>query len=424
MPDPLTIHTQGKPRFYYGYVVVAAAFILMFVLMGSYFSFGIFIKPLIAEFGWTRGMTSSPFSFSWVVGGFAGLLLGILNDRLGPRIVFSLAGILAGAGYLLMPLATNIMHLYIFYGVLIGLGCNVFVPVMSVIARIFSRRRTVMSGIATVGAGLGSLVMPPLLTQMVETRGLTTSFIVLGIATLVITIPASQFLRQDIMEDDGEGGSKQRRKPLRNLLLVEQSLTLRQAVKTLQFWLILIMLFFFGFCIFVMQVHIVPYVTDLGIANDTAALILATIGGASIVSRVVLGTAGDRIGNSSIMVFGFVLMLAAVLLLLVWENVLVFFIFATIFGIAYGDCAAQESPIVASIFGIKSHGVILGMLGFGFTLGAAVGPVVAGYLFDLTGSYHIANIATAVSAGIAVVTTALIRPVKGAEVHSMESGKV
>ena len=317
-----------------------------------------------------------------------------------------------------------IAHFYIFYGVLIGLGCNIFVPIMSVIARIFSRRRTVMSGIASVGAGLGSLVMPPLLTQMVETRGLNASFIILGIITLVVAIPSAQFLRQDIMEDEKQEGKDKRGRRRMHLLPIEQSLTLGQALKTAQFWIFWIMLFFFGFCIFLVQVHIVPYITDTGISAETAALVLATIGGASIFGRIVLGNAGDRMGNRSIMVFGFILMLAAVLLLIAFENIWVFFIFATIFGIAYGDCAAQESPIVASIFGLKSHGVILGLLGFGFTFGAAVGPVVAGYIFDLTGSYDIANIITAVAAGIAVVTTALIRPVKRAETQSVESGNV
>lgn len=405
------MHTKGKSGFYYGYVIVAAAFILMFMLMGSYFSFGVFMKPLIAQYGWTRAVTASPYSFSWVMGGLAGLVLGMLNDRFGPRIVFSVSAVLAGAGYLLMPLTTTIFHFYLFYGVLIGFGCNIFVPTMSVMARIFNRRRTLMSGIASVGSGLGGMVMPPLLTRMIEAWGLNTSFLVVGIATIVVSLPVAQLMRQDMVEENKEPQPAEGGRKRRYLQQDMRSLTTAQALKTAQFWLFEVMVFCMGFCIFVAQVHIVPYVTDTGFSAETGALVLAAIGGISIFGRIVLGNSGDRVGNKPLMAFGFALMLASVLLLLPLQTLWVFFLFAVIFGIAYGDCAAQESPIIAWIFGLKSHGMIFGLIGCGFTLGAAVGPVVAGSIFDLTGSYHIAFIVTAASAAIGLLATVLIRPV-------------
>ena len=406
------MNSHERYRFYRGYIVVAAAFLLMFMLMGSYCSFGVFIKPLVEQYGWSRAATTSPFAFSWIVGGVAGPILGTLNDKYGPRILFTGTVLCTGAGYLLIPLMTSIYHFYFFYGVMIGFACNIFVPVMSVVARIFTRRRTLMSGIASVGVALGSMVMPPLLTQMLEIWGLNVSFIVLGVAILVIALPAAQFMRQDIREENGEQDTASSIRRKKYLPLTGANLTPGQAMKTVQFWLIFVAVFCLSFGIFVGQVHIIPFLTDIGISAQTASLVLGVISGASIIGRVVLGNSGDRIGNKPAMILGFVLMLAVLLLLIPLTNIWIFFIFAVIYGTGHGSSSTQESPLVASIFGLKSHGVILGLVGIGYALGAAAGPMVAASIFDLTGSYDIAFIITAAMAGLAILLTALLRPVK------------
>jgi len=405
------------PRFYYGYIVVAATFLIMMVNYGIYYSFGVFFKPLVYEFGWTRATTSGAFSLSWIVHGAAGLFIGPLYDRLGPRIVITLCGLLSGIGYLLITQVTEIWHIYLIYGVLIGIGSHTFVPLMAVIAKLFVRRRTVMTGISTVGIGIGSLIVPPVANKIITTYDWRMSFIVLGVLVLVVVISAAQLLRQDIPQVEQLNNSKINAKEEKPELDSE-SCTFTEAITTRQFWIIFAMIFGFGFCILVIQVHIVPYATDLGISANSAALILATVGGASILGRIFLGSVGDRIGNRRSYISVFVMMALAILLLIPSRDEWSFYILAFIFGLAYGNGVAQESPLVAKVFGLASIGSILGVIVLGFGIGAAVGPVIAGYLFDITGSYQIALILTTAVSVVALVLTILLRPIKSQKTSS------
>ena len=150
----------GNPRFYYGYVIVTAAFFIMLAIYGINYSFGIFFKPIAADFGWTRAMTAGAFSISWITAGIASIFLGALNDKLGPRIVLSICGLLSGLGYLLMSQINHLWQLYVFYGIIIGAGISAFIPMVSTIARWFVGRRNMMTGIVAAGIGIGFLVAP------------------------------------------------------------------------------------------------------------------------------------------------------------------------------------------------------------------------------------------------------------------------
>ena len=135
-------------------------------------------------------------------------------------------------------------------------------------------------------------------------------------------------------------------------------------------------------------------------------------GGCSIIGKVILGSAADRIGNRLVFLIGFFLM-AAILFWIakpgeVWE----LYLFAVVFGIAYGGCAASEAPLVAALFGLRFHGLILGAINLGFTIGAAVGPFLAGYIFDISESYKVAFLFCTAISVIGIIFTALIKPIK------------
>lgn len=397
-----------KTSFYYGYIVVAAAFLIMMITMGAYFSFGIFLKPLVEEFGWSRAVTSGLFSVSWMVHGPAGLILGTLNDKLGPRKVISFCAVLAGTGYLLMPYVNTLWSFYLIYALLIGFGSNTFIPIMSAIVRIFSRRRTVMAGITSTGIGIGQLIMSPLITYLVEEYGWRISFMILGGLVLTIVIIAAQFLRQDIAQEEPDTAVNTKTAQAHQTPIKDFSVG--EAFHTVQFWMIAILFFCFGFCLFTIQVHIVPYVTDTGFPAQTAALVLSTIGAASVIGRSAGGALGDIIGNAKAFIVAFALMLISLIILVPCNQIWCFFIIAVIFGIAYGNGVAQESPIIAGAFGLKYHGLIFGLLGVMYAIGAATGPILAGYLFDISASYHLTFIITSVIAAVATIAAALFKP--------------
>ncbi len=402
---------QYKARFFYGYLIVIISFIVMMAILGLHTSFGIFFKPIIAELGWTRAVTSGAYSLSQIMHGVLGVAMGWLNDRAGPRVVISLCGLLSAMGYMLMSQVEAVWQIYLFYGILIGSGSSVFVPLLSTVARWFVLRRSMMTGVVIAGVGVGMLVLPPLLNQLIVAYNWRVTFFMLGAIILVVVVVVAQFLKRDPAKV-GQGAYGAGSGIGEGMRAAGRDFSLREAVRNRQYWLFCATLFCYGFCVFSIQVHIAPYATDIGISAATASIILATIGGATVIGQVGLGSAGDRIGYRQAFLIGIILIVLAVLTLILAREIWAFFLFAFLLGLAFGDCSTQESPITAWLFGLASHGLILGFFGFGFTAGAAMGPWIFGYIFDVTGKYQSAFILCAVLAVAAVILTVLLkRPV-------------
>ena len=399
-----------EPQFFYGYIVVVAAFLIMMVMFGVYYAFGVFFKPVLAEFGWTRAMTSGAFSLSWIVSGLLAIVMGRLTDRFGPRLVMTLCGFFLGLGYLLVAQISAVWQLYLFYGVIIGIGMGgAFVPLMSTVARWFVKRRSMMTGIVVAGVGMGSLIAPPVASRLIATYDWRLSYIILGSIILVVVVLLAQLLRRDptqVRQVPYSENEEQGFKP------ETEGFSLKEAVCTKQFWLVSAMFGCFGFCALAIMVHIVAHATELGISAASAANILATIGGMGIVGRVVLGTAADRIGNRQAFIIGFIFMSAALFWLMPATEAWMLYLFAAVFGFGYGGCATSESPLVAELFGLSSHGLIMGVIALGFTSGAAIGPFLAGYVFDFAGSYQVAFLVCAVTAVAGLILAALLTPTK------------
>lgn len=404
---------NAKPRLFYGYVVVVAAFCIMVATYGTRYAFGIFFKPILTEFGWTRAMTSGAFSLSSILIGLLGIAGGELNDRFGPRVVVTICGFLLGLGYLLMSQISDIWQLYMCYGVIIGIGMSgAWVPLLSTIARWFIARRSLMTGIVLTGISIGGLAAPPVANWLISTYDWRIAFLILGSTVLVIIVLAAQFLRRDPTKV-GQKPYGERKEGEKGTKSGTEGLSLKEAVYTRQFWLVFVLLFCLGFCLFSILVHIAPHATDVGISTTTAANILATLGGVTIVGRIVLSAAADRIGNKQVFIIGFILMAISLFGLVPATEVWILYLFAVVFGFAQGGMGPSESPLVARLFGLRSHGLIFGVVSTSFPFGAAVGVFLAGYVFDVTNSYLLAFLACAAIAILGLVSTILLTPIKG-----------
>ena len=408
------VHKPRKttPRFFYGYIVVIASFIIMVVTWGLYNVFGVFFKPLLTEFNWTSAMTSGAFSLSMFLHGVLGMVMGGLADRFGPRVVVTFCGFILGLGYLLTSQVGALWQLYLFYGVVVGIGMSgIWVPLLSSVARWFVRRRSQMTGIVIAGAGIGAFIAPMVISRLIAAYDWRLAYIILGSLVLVFMVSVSQFLRRDPARMGqlpyGENEGKQQ-----GLTSEDSGFSLKEAVYTPQFWIFFVVLFCFGFCMFSVIVHIVRHAIELKISPITAANILAISGAASILGNFVMGAAGDRIGNRKVFIIGFVLM-SAVSFWLVWAGeVWALYLCAAIFGFAHGGMGTSESPLIARLFGLSSHGLIFGVAGLGFTFGASAGPFLTGYMFDLTGDYQVAFLVCAVFGIAGLISTAVLRPTK------------
>jgi MFS family permease len=396
-------------RFFYGYILVAASFLLQAIGWGAYNSFGVFFNPLMNEYGWSRAGISGAVSVSLCMYGLASILLGRLNDRVGPRLITTISGIFLGVGYLLMSGLTSLWQLYLLYSLLVGIGLSgTDVVLLSTIARWFVRLRGRMSGVLKVGTGVGMLVMPLFTNWLITAFGWRTAFFVMGIVVLILFSGLSQLLVRDParrgLRPDGDGRVAAQTGPAG-----ETGLALRQALKSLQLWLICIAYFLALICVFTVLLHIVPHAIDLGIPRSWATRVLATIGGLSIAGRFIMGFSSDRIGNKWALAICYGFMCVSLGWLLLADRLWMFLVFAVVYGFAHGGFFTLMSPLTAEYFGTASHGAIFGMIIFASTIGGAIGPLLAGYVFDLTGSYRALLLSLPLISSVGLGATLMLR---------------
>jgi MFS family permease len=373
------------------------------------FTFGVFFKPLSDDFGWTRVLTSGAFSSYWIVNGILSIIMGRLTDRFGPRVVVTICGVLIGLGFLLMPQISAVYQLYLFYGVIIGAGISgSLIPQLSTVARWFVKSRGLMTGVTIAGIGVGTMIITPLASWLISNYGWHTSYTVIGFMALVILILAAQFLRRDPSQMGllpyGSVDIKSR-----DSNSIDQGFSLREAISTRQFWLLCTANFSFTFCQHTVMVHIVPHATELGVLAILAANILAIIGGLSIAGRIGIGSIADRIGNKSALIISVILVPLALAWLLVAKEAWMFYLFAAVFGFAWGGQAVMVSPLVAELFGLRSHGAVFGAVLFIINIGGALGPLLAGGIFDITGSYYWAFLTCTVVSILGFISAVLLK---------------
>jgi len=401
-----------KSGFFYGYIVVLVAFFVLVIMLGLLYSFGVFLKPLSAEFGWTRAMTSGAYSMGLLITGLLYMVTGRLNDRFGPRIVITACGFLLGLGYLLMSQISALWQLYLFWGVIVAMGLSGgFVPMTSTVARWFVQRRGVMTGIVAAGVGAGTMIVPPVASWLISSYGWRIAFLVIGIIALVLLMLAAQFLKRDPSKTGQLPYGENEVKP-ENSISEAKGFSFREAVHTQQFRMVWTIYFFFGVSLGAVMVHIVPHATDLGISVMIAANILAIIGGLNIVGRIGIGSVSDRAGRKSSLIIGFVLCLVALLWLQLAGELWMLYLFAIIFGFGMGGLVALQSPVTAELFGLRAHGAILGAVVFGTATGGAIGSLLAGRIFDITGGYYLAFLVCAVLAIAGLILAWLLKPTR------------
>jgi len=376
-----------KPALFYGYVVLAGCFAIQATGIGTHIAFGVFFKPLLADFGWPRAALAGAHSMAFMLMGLLGIFVGRLNDRLGPRVVMTVTALFFGLGLLLMSTANRLWQVYLFYGMVVGIGLSpVDVIPLSTTARWFVRRRSMMSGIVKVGTGTGQLVIPLAASLLITTYGWRSSYVLMAVFAMLMLAGAGQILRRDpsqkglLPDGDTQTGSA-------GIHLGEKGLSFREALKTRPFWTICFINLTILFSLMMILVHIVPHAIDLGLPATTAAGVLSTIAGASMVGRLLIGITADRAGIRACMIFCFTLLVLAFLWLRMARELWMLYLFAGVYGIGHGGHFTLISPLVAEHFGIRSHGLLFGIVLFAGNVGGAVGPVLAGHLFDITGSY-------------------------------------
>jgi predicted MFS family arabinose efflux permease len=285
-----------------------------------------------------------------------------------------------------------------------------YVPLTSMVLRWFSIRKSLMTAIVMSGGGLGTVIASPVANYLLSMFDWRVSYLIIGCFVLVGILVAAQFLKRDPAQMGLQPYGEQKRTE-DGPKLEARGFTLKETIATRQFWIFNTFSFCLGFSAYVLVVHIVPYIIDLGISSTIGASILATIGAFSVIGRLIMGASADRIGNRMVTSIGFMVLLAALVLLLPAKDVWTFYLFAALFGFAWSSGVAV-SPLVAELFGLGSHGFILALASIGFNIGAVFGPVAGGYIFDVTHSYQLAFILCIVLSIVGVILPLLLKPIK------------
>jgi len=387
-------------RSHYAFVIVGLAFLIQAVFWGSYRSFGLFFNPLMAEFGWSREEVAGAASLGFLIVGSMNLPAGTLVDRRGPRITLVAGGFCFGLGYLLMSGIQGLWQVYVFYAVMaLGMGVSDVVS-LSTLARWFARKRGLVTGLAKIGTGSGMMAMPLVAGYIIEHYGWRTAYLFLGVFALATLITMAQFLRRDpaTMGLKPHGGDDRQ-----HISGVEDGTPFRQALQQRPFWTLFMMYVLVNTCAETVMVHTVPHAGDMGITETAAAGILSFIGAGSIVARVLAGLMLDRIGSKHSLMLCFVPLITSLVWLQFASSLWTLYVFAGLYGLSHGSFFTLQAPVVAQLFGTRSHGTLFGVLMVGSGIGGALGPILTGRACDILGSYHIPFLAL-----IAVAVTALL----------------
>ena len=404
-----------RPRLFYGYIVVGAAFVIQMMTWGIYNSYGVFFNAMLDEFGWSRATLSGAAALSQFLVGVGAVFLGRLNDRFGPRILMVYVGLAAGLGYFLMSGTGSIWQLYLFQGFIVGIGLSgTDVILLSTAARWFKRRRGLVSGVVKMGTGLGFLVMPLIINWLITDWSWRTAYAVCGVAMAVIIVAAGQLLRRDPARMNllPDGAAVLRPE---DVTAAESGSTLREAVRTVRFWLVCLVHFGAYFMTFSMVVHFAPYAVDKGQTEATAAVLVSMVGGASIAGRLLMGLLNDKIGSQRATAFCLGLFTAAFAWLQGASALWMLGLFAVVYGFCHGGIYSLMSPLVAEFFGLRAHGTIFGICVFAGGLGGAIGPVIIGRLYDAQGDYRAGFLMVLAAAAASLVAVLLAGRTKAAE---------
>ena len=400
---------------HYGWVMVIIAIFVLAAYATAVYTFGIFLIPLTTEFNWDRGALSGAYSLKFLLGGLLAILTGRISDRYGPRPLVTTAALTAGMGFLLMSQVTSLWQVYVNWGLFFGVTASCcFVPLTSTIPRWFAKKRGIAIGITVAGFGLGSMIWPPLAQWLISSYGWRQAFKILGLITFIIIFPLAQFMKHSPqrigLRPYGESGSVEDKQSLAS---TAEGFSFIQAIKTGRFWFFGSIMFCFFFCLQVIMVHIAPYAVDIGISAIVAASILSMVPATSVIGRFSMGFICDKVGLRRPLVACLVTATLALIWLLFAKEIWMFYVFAAIFGVAYGGIISLQPLVPAELFGLSSLGIVFGSLMFISLIGGALGAPLAGSIFDVTGGYTLAFLICVIVGVLAVILSLILLKAKG-----------
>ena len=392
-------------KIFYGWVIVASCTLLLATAYGISFSFSVFFSSLQDEFAWSRATTSSLFSLYLLLTGLFSIIGGRFSDKYGPKVVVMVLGTISGLSLVLTSKVESPWQLFLSYSVLLSLGAGaMYIIVMSTGSRWFLKKRATALGIIGAGANLGTVIIAPVCAWIIHTYHWRSAYMIMGIVAWLIILPTALLLKKGPSEIganiDGDPVLKET-EPANTTAVGEFSL--REALKTRNFWLFFLIWFSYSFCLHMVISHMVPRVQDTGMTPIRAAATLSLMQAVAIPSRLLAGFIADKVDKRAIAIFFALLITLAMFWLVAADMAWMFYLFAVIFGLSYGGIDPPVIALVGDVFGLRKVGEIMGILMISWGLGSATGPYIGGLIFDFTGSYQLAFISGGLIMALAAI---------------------
>lgn len=416
---------QGN-RFYYGWVItIALAFTETLSWGIIFYAFTVFITPMEADLGWGRTEMTGAFSLLIVVSGVMAYPMGSWIDRHGGRWLMTLGSSFAS---LLIIAWSQVTDLGVFYLIWAGLGvcaaATLYEPAFAVVTTWFVRRRSTALTVITFAAGLASTIFIPLSDSLLQAHGWRNAVLILGIVLAVTTIlPHALILRRRPSDmgllPDGEPPVADAPPP------VLTGTTVNQALHSRAFWVLTIAFGLSAVAAQAIRIHIIPYLMEVGVDSSTAALASGAIGLMQVAGRLVFAPLDSKFSGRVMVAWILGLQAVAMLLLSLGGSPIVLLLFIGVFGTSYGAKTLARASVVGKEFGASHYGRISSLMSFFLTIGWTIGPVGAGYLYDVRGSYELVVWAIIILSAASVGVMALIRTPKRQPIASdlMPSGE-
>ena len=369
------------------------------------YSYGVFFKPIVDSFQWDRTTVSSVYSMALVLRGIFSMGIGWLADRYGAIKITFFCGLMIGLGMVLSGMVSQLWQLYLSYGVILSIGFSGSFSIGSAVtARWFTRQRAMALAIVSTGAGMGTLMIVPLAESFIRRYDWSTAFIIFGLlaggiislAAFLLKPPPPVTIAQDPVWPS-EKNHPESEKPL------------KRAIFSTEMAMLLVIFSMFLFCVQLVMIHLINHATDIGIEPLQAAGLLSTIGVVSIPGRLVMGRMSDRIGPQNALIVCIILCLVSMIWLMFCHSILHFYLFAVLFGFAYGAEVPMIPVLIGQRFGTSNMATLIGVVLFIGNISGSMGPLAGGKVYDLTSHYQYAFVLALAATLLALVVAGFFR---------------
>jgi len=393
---------RNKKKFFYGWVIVGVCSLLMFLNAGcAFYAFGIFLKPIAADIGCTRGEVSIALAILMIFSAIPAPVVAVAISKYGARKLIIFSMILFAIGLALLSTIIQLWQLWLFSGIVgMAIAFGIFLPITTTINFWFVRRRAFAMGITMSSVGIGTIVLAPIIAHLIDIIGWRPTWLVLAVIVLILgVIPSLIFFRNkpgDIGEvPDGISHSVLKEQsvhpPVKKTYITPVEWEVRAALKTKTLWLIMIVAFTNIFALSMSNAHLVSYFNDIGLSSVVAAGSLGLLIGISTLGRLVGGYLGDRIEPRYLIALACSMEAIGFPILINLQNIgLVYlYIYIVLFGIGVGIILVLQPVILAAYYGTKGFSRLIAIVMVILVPVGAISPVFGGYVYDAVHSYTI-----------------------------------